>query len=112
MAGWTKKNFADVTDRSPDDTMEWRMSRGEVGSQQVDGPKAATASATTISGPERLTGRAECTRTPIHLRPSRVWDGHAKSSCGGGGTGGRIYWGRDGGGAGRQRRQPGLATPR
>ena len=35
MPAWTKKNFADVTDRSPDDTMEWRMSRGAVGSRQV-----------------------------------------------------------------------------
>lgn len=35
MPGWTKKNFADVTDRSPDDTMEWRLSRGAIRSQQV-----------------------------------------------------------------------------
>lgn len=35
MPGWTKKNFADLTDRSPDDTMEWRLSRGEIRSRQV-----------------------------------------------------------------------------
>lgn len=35
MPGWTKKNFAEITDRSPDETMEWRLSRGAVGSQQV-----------------------------------------------------------------------------
>ena len=35
MPSWTKKNFADITDRSPDETMEWRMSRGAVGSRQV-----------------------------------------------------------------------------
>ena len=35
MPGWTKKNFADLTDRSPDETMEWRMSRGAIRSRQV-----------------------------------------------------------------------------
>lgn len=35
MPAWTKKNFADVTDRSPDERMVWRMSRGAVGSRQV-----------------------------------------------------------------------------
>ncbi len=35
MPGWTKKNFADVTDRSPDETMEWRLSRGAIRSRQV-----------------------------------------------------------------------------
>lgn len=35
MRAWTKKNFADLTDRSPDETMEWRLSRGAVGSRQV-----------------------------------------------------------------------------
>ncbi len=35
MPGWTKKNFADITDRSPDDTMEWRLSRGSIRSRQV-----------------------------------------------------------------------------
>ena len=35
VPGWTKKNFADLTDRSPDETMEWRMSRGAIRSRQV-----------------------------------------------------------------------------
>lgn len=35
MARWTKKNFARVTDRSPDETMQWRLSRGSVRSHQV-----------------------------------------------------------------------------
>lgn len=35
MPDWTKKNFADVTDRSPDETMEWRLSRGAIRSRQV-----------------------------------------------------------------------------
>ncbi len=35
MPGWTKRNFADVTDRSPAATMQWRMARDAVGSQQV-----------------------------------------------------------------------------
>jgi mannose-6-phosphate isomerase-like protein (cupin superfamily) len=35
MPGWTKKNFADVTDRSPNETMEWRLSRGAIRSRQV-----------------------------------------------------------------------------
>jgi mannose-6-phosphate isomerase-like protein (cupin superfamily) len=35
MPGWTKTNFADVTDRSPDETMEWRLSRGAIRSRQV-----------------------------------------------------------------------------
>jgi mannose-6-phosphate isomerase-like protein (cupin superfamily) len=35
MPAWTKKNFADITDRSPAATMEWRLSRGAVGSRQV-----------------------------------------------------------------------------
>lgn len=35
MPSWTKKSFADITDRSPAATMEWRMSRGEILSRQV-----------------------------------------------------------------------------
>lgn len=35
MPSWTKKNFADITDRSPAATMEWRLSRGEILSRQV-----------------------------------------------------------------------------
>jgi mannose-6-phosphate isomerase-like protein (cupin superfamily) len=35
MPDWTKKNFADVTDRSPNESMEWRLSRGEIRSRQV-----------------------------------------------------------------------------
>ena len=35
MPGWTKMNFADLTDRSPDVTMEWRLSRGAIRSRQV-----------------------------------------------------------------------------
>lgn len=35
MPGWTKKNFAALTDRSPDETMEWRMSRDAIRSRQV-----------------------------------------------------------------------------
>jgi mannose-6-phosphate isomerase-like protein (cupin superfamily) len=35
LPGWTKKNFADVADRSPDETMQWRLSRGAIRSQQV-----------------------------------------------------------------------------
>ncbi|UJA21644.1 hypothetical protein HJD18_16410 [Thermoleophilia bacterium SCSIO 60948] len=35
MPGWTKKNFAEVADRSPDDMMEWRLSRGALRSRQV-----------------------------------------------------------------------------
>lgn len=35
MAHWTKRNFAQITDRSPDTTMNWRLSRGSVRSQQV-----------------------------------------------------------------------------
>ena len=35
MPDWTKKNFADITDRSPDETMTWRLSRGDVRSEQV-----------------------------------------------------------------------------
>jgi mannose-6-phosphate isomerase-like protein (cupin superfamily) len=35
MPAWTKKNFADITDRSAAATMEWRLSRGAVGSRQV-----------------------------------------------------------------------------
>jgi mannose-6-phosphate isomerase-like protein (cupin superfamily) len=36
MPSWTKKNFAGITDRSPAATMEWRLSRGEILSRQVD----------------------------------------------------------------------------
>ena len=35
MPGWTRKNFADITDRSPDETMEWRLSRDALRSRQV-----------------------------------------------------------------------------
>lgn len=35
MSGWTKKNFAKIADRSPNETMEWRLSRGAIRSQQV-----------------------------------------------------------------------------
>jgi mannose-6-phosphate isomerase-like protein (cupin superfamily) len=35
MPGWTKRNFAKIADRSPDETMQWRLSRGAVRSQQV-----------------------------------------------------------------------------
>ena len=35
MPDWTKTNFADVTDYSPDSTMEWRMARNAVRSRQV-----------------------------------------------------------------------------
>jgi hypothetical protein len=35
MPAWTKKNFADLADRSPDETMEWRLSRGAIRSRQV-----------------------------------------------------------------------------
>jgi mannose-6-phosphate isomerase-like protein (cupin superfamily) len=35
MPSWTKKNFADITDRSPAATMEWRLSRGEILARQV-----------------------------------------------------------------------------
>ena len=35
MPSWTKKNFADITDRSPAATMEWRLSRSEILSRQV-----------------------------------------------------------------------------
>lgn len=35
MAQWTKKNFAQITNRSPDESMEWRLSRGSTRSQQV-----------------------------------------------------------------------------
>lgn len=35
MPGWTKKNFADIVDRSPNDTMEWRLSRRDIGSREL-----------------------------------------------------------------------------
>ena len=35
MPGWSKKNFADITDRSPNDTMEWRLSRRDIGSREL-----------------------------------------------------------------------------
>ena len=35
MPGWSKKNFADIADRSPNDTMEWRLSRRDIGSREL-----------------------------------------------------------------------------
>jgi quercetin dioxygenase-like cupin family protein len=35
MPGWTKKNFEEIEDRSPEETMQWRFSRNDVGSTQV-----------------------------------------------------------------------------
>ena len=35
MPAWTQTNFADISDRSPDETMEWRLSRGAIRSRQV-----------------------------------------------------------------------------
>jgi mannose-6-phosphate isomerase-like protein (cupin superfamily) len=35
MPSWTKQNFADIADRSPDETMEWRLSRAAIGSRDV-----------------------------------------------------------------------------
>ena len=36
MPDWTKKNFAEIEDRSPDDVgMQWRFARKELGFEQV-----------------------------------------------------------------------------